>query len=107
MIKNLIRKVLSVVTITFSIAAWSGAEASAQEHKLTGTVLDGQGAPVIGASILIEGTYSGVVTDADGKYVFDSISPDATIIVSCLGYVDQRKAVGGGNRIEFHSFRRR
>ena len=101
MIKNLIRKVLSVVTIAFSIAAWSGAEASAQEHKLTGTVLDGQGVPVIGASILIEGTSSGVVTDADGKYVFDSISPDATIIVSCLGYVDQRKAVGGATVLNF------
>lgn len=101
MIKNLIKKVLSVVAITFSIAAWSGAEASAQEHRLTGTVLDGQGVPVIGASILIEGTSSGVVTDADGKYVFDSISPDATIIVSCLGYVDQRKAVGGATVLNF------
>lgn len=101
MSKDLIRKVLSTVAIAFAVLACSGVSALAQTHRLTGTVVDQQGLPVVGASILIEGTSSGVVTDADGKYVFESISSDATIIVSCLGYVDQIRQVGGASVLDF------
>ncbi len=101
MSKDLIRKVLSTAAIAFAILACSGVSALAQTHRLTGTVVDQQGLPVVGASILIEGTSSGVVTDADGKYVFESISSDATIIVSCLGYVDQTRQVGGASVMDF------
>ena len=38
------------------------------EVKVSGLVVDPQGEPVIGASILIEGTNKGTVTDVDGKF---------------------------------------
>ena len=38
------------------------------EVKVSGLVVDTQGEPVIGASILIEGTNKGTVTDVDGKF---------------------------------------
>lgn len=101
MSKDFIRNVLSTVTIVFAVLFCSGAAASAQTHRLTGTVLDQQGIPVIGASVMIEGTTEGVITDTDGKYVFESISPDAVIVVSCLGFVDQKKQVGDAAVLDF------
>ena len=47
-------------------AATSGVQDG--EVKVSGLVVDPQGEPVIGASILIEGTNKGTVTDVDGKF---------------------------------------
>ena len=39
-----------------------------QESKVTGTVTDESGFPILGASIVIIGTSTGTQTDFDGKY---------------------------------------
>ena len=38
------------------------------QTKITGTVLDGENEPLIGASVVIEGARTGVTTDADGRF---------------------------------------
>lgn len=96
-----VRKVLPLMVISFAMLLCFSLSAVAQTHRLSGTVLDQQGIPVIGASILVKGTSTGVVTDEDGKYSFDSIGHDAVIIVSCLGYVDQERAVGDAMVADF------
>ena len=40
----------------------------AQSFSVTGTVVDEQSEPVIGASILVKGTNRGMITDMDGKF---------------------------------------
>lgn len=35
---------------------------------VTGTVSDGPGEPIIGATVIVKGTINGVLTDMDGKY---------------------------------------
>lgn len=40
-------------------------------YKVTGTVKDASGEPVIGASIAEKGTSNGTITDFDGKFVLD------------------------------------
>lgn len=39
-----------------------------QSKKITGTVLDATGIPVIGANIMVKGTNVGTITDVDGKF---------------------------------------
>ncbi len=53
---------------------------------------DGQ--PLIGATILIEGVDLGTVTDIDGNYTITSPTPNATLIFSYLGFIDQRIEAG-------------
>ena len=53
---------------------------------------DGQ--PIIGASVLLDGTTIGVVTDLDGKFSI-SAPLDGTIIISYIGYKQQRIPLGG------------
>ena len=54
------------------------------EVKVRGLVLDPQGEPVIGASILIEGTDKGTVTDLDGMFSLPAPG-DATLKVTFIG----------------------
>ena len=43
----------------------------AQNTKVTGQVLDENGEPVIGASVVVKGTTIGTVTDFDGNFTLD------------------------------------
>ena len=45
--------------------------AMAQDTKVTGHVVDENGDPVIGATILVKGTTLGTVTDFDGNFTLD------------------------------------
>src|SRR5574344_58840 len=57
------------------------------QQKISGTITDQHG-PVIGASVVQNGTSNGVVTDLNGTYKL-SVPVNSTIIVSCIGYADQ------------------
>ena len=60
--------------------------------KITGTVVDAQGA-VIGASVVEKGTTNGTVTDFDGNFSLN-VNPGATIVISFIGYETQEIKVG-------------
>ncbi|MDR0756596.1 MAG: TonB-dependent receptor [Tannerella sp.] len=61
--------------------------------RITGTVVDRTGDPVIGANIVEKGVASnGTVTDVDGKFSL-SVSPGATLVVSYIGYITQEVSV--------------
>ena len=62
--------------------------------QLTGTVTDTTGETVIGASVLEKGTTNGVITDIDGNFSL-SVSPNATIIISYVGYAAQEIPLNG------------
>lgn len=52
--------------------------------KTTGTVKDESGKPVVGASVLIEGTATGTITDADGRFVINA-PKGSKILISFIG----------------------
>lgn len=60
---------------------------SAQNRAVKGVVLDGGGEPLIGASVIIQGTLNGTVTDPDGKFEI-SASPSDRLVISFIGYED-------------------
>lgn len=63
---------------------------SAQEGGIKGTVISSDdGMPLPGATVLILGTKISTNTDFDGNFSFQKISPDATIVVSFMGFSSQ------------------
>ncbi len=56
---------------------------------MTGVVLDENGHPLTGATIQIEGTFRGVLTDVKGVYSIDKVPLGSKLIVSFLGMEDQ------------------
>ena len=63
-----------------------------QTRKVTGVVNDAMG-PIIGASVKIKGTTTGVATDFDGNFSLN-VQPGATLVVSYIGYVTKEIKVG-------------
>jgi len=61
---------------------------SAQNVRVTGKVIDTKGLPIPGATVLIEGTRTGVATDADGTFNIESPA-NATLHFSFIGMEDQ------------------
>ncbi len=70
------------------------------QGKLTGTVVDEQGEPVIGASVVVSGTKLGAVTDLDGIFTIDNAPADAKLSISYVGYVTQQVNATGKNYIK-------
>jgi TonB-linked SusC/RagA family outer membrane protein len=60
--------------------------------RVTGTITDTNGEAIIGANVVEKGTTNGSITDVDGKFVL-SVSENAVLIISYIGYVAQEVAV--------------
>lgn len=59
-----------------------------QTQQASGTVVDAQGEPIIGASVVEKGnTKNGVITDLDGHFAL-SVPKGATLVISSIGYED-------------------
>ncbi|HMP99024.1 MAG TPA: carboxypeptidase-like regulatory domain-containing protein [Cyclobacteriaceae bacterium] len=57
------------------------------QTKITGTVKDDKGEPIPGANIMIEGSYDGTSSNADGTFRFITDEPGAqTLLISFIGY---------------------
>lgn len=69
------------------------ATAQNKSTSVSGTVKDAGGVAIVGAHVLIEGTASGVSTDKDGAFRLPDVAPDATLVISFIGYRSARVAV--------------
>ena len=68
-------------------------------HKVTGRVVDSAGEPLIGATIMVEGTKEGAVTDIDGNFTINTTSK-AKLVISYVGYTTQTILVGDKTTID-------
>lgn len=68
------------------------------EKKITGIVVDNNGDPVIGASILEKETSNGTITDINGKFSL-SIKKNAILKVSYIGFLPQVVSVGSQSNL--------
>lgn len=63
------------------------------DKKITGTVLDATGMPLIGANVMVKGTTNGTITDMDGKFSLN-VERGATLVVSYIGFSNQEIKIG-------------
>lgn len=71
----------------------------AQNGTIKGQVVDAFGEPVIGATISVKGTGTGMITDINGNFAVNA-SPKATLIISFVGFKTQEIAVNGKNNLK-------
>lgn len=72
---------------------------SQQQSSIKGTVVDEKGEPLIGVSVMVEGTTTGVITDFDGNFVLEGDLGNAKLRFSYIGYITQTVSVGGKNQL--------
>lgn len=78
----------TVLFAVFAIGAFA-------QNKVTGTVVDVQGEPIIGASVVVKGTSNGTVTDFDGKFTVANAPAKGNLEISYIGYKTQVLALAG------------
>lgn len=66
---------------------------------VTGNIVDSNGEPIIGASILEDGTTNGIVTDLDGNFTLTGVNANATLVISYVGYKTQNVQVNGRTQL--------
>lgn len=66
------------------------------QTTVSGTIIGDDNFPVIGASVLVEGTTKGTLSDLDGKYTIMLPEKGGTLKFSYLGYTSQRIVIAAG-----------
>lgn len=92
-VPSLLKCVLFVVTLL------AVSYAQAQPSVVRGKVSDEQGIDLPGVSVVLKGTQTGSVTDANGRYTLNNVSAGSTLIFSYIGYVTQEIPVNGQSTI--------
>lgn len=67
-------------------------------QSVSGTLTDGlTGEPLIGASVIIDGSGTGTVTDVDGNFTLSNVPDGSTLLLNYIGYQEKEIIVTGAN----------
>lgn len=90
-------------TLSFSATAAASEsgllpEAAAQQQLVKGTIVDVNGNPIPGASVMVPGSTTGTVTQVDGTFSLN-IAEGTTVEVGCLGYTTVKVNAKNGMKV--------
>jgi TonB-linked SusC/RagA family outer membrane protein len=98
--KSLLKKIYSLGTplvsyLLLTVLCFGVSFVNAQSKSVSGKVVSGEdGSAVPGVNILVKGTNSGTITDADGNYTIQVSGDNPVLVFSFVGYVTQEASVG-------------
>ena len=94
--KNLFKTIL-LLALACAMPVMAVAQVAGQK-VVSGTVVDENGVPVPGASVLVKGTTNGVSTDLDGNFSF-TVPDNAVLEISSIGFEGQEISVAGKSNV--------
>lgn len=94
---NGIRMLFSMILI--NVFVLSGAAYAQEQITVSGYVIDEEGEPLPGATILVEGTTTGTTSDMEGYYSIE-VAPNGTLVVSYVGFERRRISVSNRQNID-------
>lgn len=84
------------LTALFTMLLFSINFMHAQQLNIKGTVMDQRlNEPIIGASVLVEGTPNGTITDMNGNFSLNNVSKGNVLKISYIGYQSQQITING------------
>lgn len=87
-------RLIKTIAVTLLLAACHVVAMYAQDRELSGTVLDNQQQPVIGAAVMVAGSPNiGAVTDSEGEFILKVPGGEVVLEVSSLGYTTKTVTV--------------
>lgn len=70
-----------------------------QQHSVKGRVIDQNGSPLPGVTIVIKGTSTGTVSSEDGDFIFSNIPENTTLVFSFVGMKTEEVNIAGRNML--------
>lgn len=106
-VRTVVQQILNGQNVTYEIQGKNIVVRKITQQKVptgklktvTGTIVDSQGIPVIGANIAIKGTTNGTISDMDGKFSLE-VPEDGVLRISYIGFEEHSITVAGKNN--FH-----
>ena len=95
-------KLMQILILLSSLSLFGGGVLFAQtadRMDVSGTVVDRNGEPVVGASVIVIGTMKGTITDIDGAFYLSNVAKDATLSVDLLGYKTAALPLAGRSKV--------
>lgn len=86
--------------MTLVIMMSFGVSAFAQGWVVSGIVVDEDGEPLVGVSVVEKGTNNGTTTDVGGRYTITVSSSRATLVFSYIGMITEEISVNGRHIID-------
>lgn len=91
---------ISYITNSWALEANIVSKASEiKEVEVTGIVLDSQGLPLPGVTVMVKGTTTGVATDLDGRYSITVPDTESILVFTFIGFNSQEISVGNQSTI--------
>jgi TonB-linked SusC/RagA family outer membrane protein len=101
-IKELLEQLFKQREVSYSIidrqivlsSAKEPSISSQQQKSVSGKVTDSSGSPLPGASVVVKGTTTGVITNSNGNYSLSNVPENAILQFSFVGMISQEIVVG-------------
>ena len=91
MVRKIVLSIFAVLATTAMVVA--------QSRQVSGTVKDSAGQPIIGATVVVDGSVVGATTGADGSFKLDAPA-NSSLVVSFIGYETQIVSLGNRTSVE-------
>ena len=87
------------IVLTITAVLFACASVLAQNKQVAGTVTGADGSPIVGATVVVDGTTVGTSTDLQGKYTL-AAPTNGTLVFSFIGYEDTKIAINGKTTVD-------
>lgn len=88
-----VRSVVTAMLLLCTLTGWA-------QSKISGRVIDDQGQPLPGVSVVVKNTTTGSVTDVEGRYTLNAPDKATALVFSFIGYLSQEIPLNGKSTID-------
>ncbi len=88
------QKMLNLIKSLLFTSLWIIAMGVFAQTNIRGTVTDAGNTPMIGVNVVEKGTLNGTVTDINGNFTLNVVSPGSVLVFSYVGYITQEITIG-------------
>lgn len=88
------------IAITKKEGTGRGEMGMQQQKSISGKVTDASGLPLPGVTVMVKGTTTGTITDAEGNYTLSPVAPNATLVFTFVGMKKHEMAVSGNSKVD-------
>ena len=71
-----------------------------QQNTVRGTIVDAEGQPLAGVTVAVKGTTNGTLSDMNGNFILEDVSPQSILVFSFIGYKKQEIVPGTSSQLK-------